>query len=302
MFAKENYRGLIFATLATLLWAGNFVVSKSLYQDYSPVHLSFWRWTFAFILLLPFSWRRLTVTKLAVARRHLGFLFIASLFGMSLQTFLVYQAAHTTSATNQTLIGISAPVFVLLGGWLIFHRVPSLQTLLGIVVSYLGIYFLISKGGSAGITPGDGLMLVAAASFSVYTLMMQKQPIALDALLVLTLMAGCAAFQCGILYLLMGSLGDVSGFHLPGKEIGALLYFAIGPSILGYLFWGKAINEIGCMKAAYCYFLLPVYGAAMAVTLLGEGISLLQVVSYLFIVAGVFMSVKGDRVHVREYA
>ena len=42
-------------TLANLLWAGNWIVSRAFHAELPPVALSFWRWMVALLCLLPLA-------------------------------------------------------------------------------------------------------------------------------------------------------------------------------------------------------------------------------------------------------
>ena len=57
----QNIKAYIFLVLCTLFWAGNFIVGKvaSLFEI-PPFSLNFYRWLIAFIILFPFTYKKIT--------------------------------------------------------------------------------------------------------------------------------------------------------------------------------------------------------------------------------------------------
>ena len=53
---QQNYIiGSSMALLATIIWAGNFIAAKIIALEISAYEVNFWRWFFASVILLPFS-------------------------------------------------------------------------------------------------------------------------------------------------------------------------------------------------------------------------------------------------------
>ncbi|MDX2495473.1 MAG: DMT family transporter, partial [Desulfuromusa sp.] len=44
--------------LPPLFWAGNSVLARGVADLIPPVAMSFWRWTIALLILLPFTWKQ----------------------------------------------------------------------------------------------------------------------------------------------------------------------------------------------------------------------------------------------------
>ena len=63
MFSKDK-KAYIFLILTTLFWSGNFIVGKaaSLFEI-PPFTLNFYRWTFAWLLLAPFTLNEILLKK-----------------------------------------------------------------------------------------------------------------------------------------------------------------------------------------------------------------------------------------------
>jgi drug/metabolite transporter (DMT)-like permease len=103
-------------TLPALLWAGNAVVGRLLRDQISPVTLNGLRWSLALLLLAPLAWRVLRHPGEVLARwRYFG---LVGFLGMGCYNALQYQALHTSSPLNVTLMVASAPTAIIQTGML----------------------------------------------------------------------------------------------------------------------------------------------------------------------------------------
>ena len=70
MFLKDK-TAYIFLILATLFWSGNFIVGKaaSLFEI-PPFTLNFYRWTFAWLILAPFTLQEVLEKKKLHIRKY----------------------------------------------------------------------------------------------------------------------------------------------------------------------------------------------------------------------------------------
>ena len=105
-------RAAFFLILATLFWAGNFVVGQAAVQSMDPLQLTFWRWTLAALPLLVLAqvvdrpdWRAVL--------RHWRVLLLLSVLGMSGYTLLLYSALQHTSALNASLVTAANPALIM---------------------------------------------------------------------------------------------------------------------------------------------------------------------------------------------
>ena len=69
-----------------------------------------------------------------------------------------------------------------------------------------------------------------------------------------------------------------------------LAYVVIFPSTLAYLFFNRGIALIGPNRAAPFLHLVPVFGSAMAILLLGEELRLFHLTGYALVLAGVVIA------------
>ena len=61
---SKNQSAFIFLILATLFWSGNFIVGKAATLfEIPPFSLNFYRWTFAWLILAPFTLKEIIQKK-----------------------------------------------------------------------------------------------------------------------------------------------------------------------------------------------------------------------------------------------
>ena len=108
---KDHILGICLAVLATMVWAGNFVISKGVNQLIGPISLAFFRWLLATLIITPIAWSSYKREKQYI-KENIKYLFWVSLSGIALFNTCIYVSGHFTSAINMALIGTtSSPIF-----------------------------------------------------------------------------------------------------------------------------------------------------------------------------------------------
>ena len=73
---NKNNLAYLLLILTTIFWSGNFIVGKaaSMYEI-PPFSLNFYRWFFAGLILLPFTYKEI-ITKKSYILNNIGFFII----------------------------------------------------------------------------------------------------------------------------------------------------------------------------------------------------------------------------------
>ena len=121
-------------SLAPLCWADNIVLARGVTEMIPPVAFAFWRWTLAFILVLPFTLRQLAQDRQEIAR-HWKMLFLLSVLGISIFNALLYTAVHTTTAINGALIQSAMPAVIVLMSLALYREKISRPQMAGVSIS-----------------------------------------------------------------------------------------------------------------------------------------------------------------------
>jgi drug/metabolite transporter (DMT)-like permease len=98
---------------------------------------------------------------------------------------------------------------------------------------------------------------------------------------------------CGALMLVPFALWEYSigaTLKFDSLTLAMLGYVLIFPSTLAYLFFNRGLALIGPNRAAPFFHLVPVFGSAMAILLLGEQLRLFHLIGYALVLAGVVIA------------
>ena len=286
-----NRQPYLLLSLASLFWAGNIVLGRYVAGHVPPLTLSCVRWIGAFFMLLPFA-RPYLARDWPVLRARLPLIIALSATGFAVNNALAYWGLQFTEALNALLLQSSGPLFVALWALVLFGVRLTWAQLAGIAISLAGVLTIILRGdlsALAGIrlNVGDIMFAGALLAFGLYSALMMRRPVMHQLSLISFTMV------LGSLLLLPLSVWEyTTGVRLKLDTTTAitLVYVVVFPSTLSYLFFNRGIALIGPNRAAPFMHLVPVFGSAMAILLLGEEPRLFHLVGYALVLAGVVIA------------
>jgi drug/metabolite transporter (DMT)-like permease len=276
-------------SLMSLFWAANIVLGRFVAGHVPPFALTFCRWAGTFLVLAPFA-RSYLMRDWPVIRKNLPLLLLLAFTGFAFNNALSYWGLQHTQALNALLIQSSGPLFVALWSLMLFGVRLSWMQAAGILVSLLGVLAIVLRGDLAAlaaiqVNAGDISFAAALFVFGLYSALMPKRP-KINPLSLISFTTGAGAVM---LIPLVGweiSGGDVLKFDT--LTISTVVFVVIFPSTMAYLFFNRGIELIGPNRAAPFFHLVPVFGSAMAILLLGEKPELFHLVGYALVLAGIF--------------
>jgi drug/metabolite transporter (DMT)-like permease len=286
-----NNQPYILLTLTSLFWAGNIVLARHVGDHVPPITLTTIRWFGVFLILLPFAWPHLK-RDWPVLRAHLPMLLLLSAIGFAYNNAISYWAMQYTQALNALLIQSSGPLFVALWSLILFGVRLTGAQLAGIAISLAGVLTIILRGdfsalASISFNKGDVMFASSLVSFGLYSALLPRRPVTHQ--LSLISFTTC----CGALMLLPFSVWEFSTgatLKFDFLTLATLGYVLIFPSTLAYMFFNRGLALIGPNRAAPFFHLVPVFGSAMAILLLGEQLRLFHLIGYALVLAGVVIA------------
>ena len=279
-------------TLAFVFFSLNIVVGRAVHADVPPVGLSFWRWTVAAVLFLPFSIARLRA-QWALVLASWRIIVLLSVLMMLLGNTLVYVGLQSSTALNGGLIPVSRPVIVLLLASMLFRGTVTPYQWVGIGVALIGVLLVITHGDPAvlqdlDVNRGDLWLVISSVGIASYQVVVARVPRELDRTALLQATMTLGAIMLLPVYLWETNADRSVDFNWP--TIGAVLYVAVFPSIIAIHLVNTAIPAIGPARAGIFNYLQPLFVAAIAIPVLGENLDWYHLVALVLVAIGVIIS------------
>jgi len=225
-------------------------------------------------VLLLLTWR--SEGGLRVPRSAWRSLIVQALCGVVLFRVLLFYGLPLTSAASAGLLTSATPALATLLAWLLLRERLSTDRALGVAFTTLGILILTVPGASSGAGShpllGNLMVLGAAGCEAVWTVLSKRSGAALSPLVATTLVTLLAL---GLFFPL--AVGEALHFNfmtLPVTAVLALLYYALGATVLAYLLWFAGVRRLGAGTAAVYTSWLPVSAVACSALVLREPLTL----------------------------
>ena len=285
-------------TCTVLTWSLNWVIGRAIVGHVSPLALTFARWVVAVAVMLPFAWPEIRASW-PVIRRHWKTIAWLGFWGTGLHNAFAYVGLQYTTATNGVILNSSIPIMIIILGWLIYRDTITRLQAIGVGVSVVGIMTIIVRGDPAvlatlSLNKGDLILLAGMVFWAAYTVFLRLKPAELPGL---AMLACCGLVGVTLLLPLflfeLFFLGGHVEFTVP--TVLAMLYVGIFPSFVGYVFWNRAVAEVGSNVAGIFVHLMPAFGALLAWIFLDERIQLYHLVGIALILAGITLTTRGRR-------
>lgn len=273
---------------AVLIWSLNNVVTKYVIEFINPVSISFYRWLIAFLVLTPFMLPKVWKSQV-IWRPHLKQFAVLAAFGMVLYQGLAYVAAQTTTATNMGIVNAFIPIFTIFVSYLILKEQPSRYAIIGSLVSFFGLIYLLTHGQFASLLSlqghiGDVLMIFAVFFYAFYGVFLKKWQLDITLWISLYIQIGFALLY-HLPFVLWLGLDPIN--H---QNVASILYVGIVPSLLAPLIWMLAIQSLGPNRTTIFINLMPIFTAIIAYVWLKEQWTIYHTIGGICILLGIVLA------------
>jgi drug/metabolite transporter (DMT)-like permease len=246
---------------------------------------AFYRLFFATLVFLP--WWVLSNkhgrAQAPAARR--AAMIAGAFFGADLALF--NSAVMATSATNATLLGVNAPIFVAFGAWVMYGERPTARFWMGFLLAFGGMVAIV--GTDVLIHPslgyGDLLAVGGALCYGVYLLYVQRSRTTMDTLTFSVWAAGTGALCLLPICILTGQ--QLGGFS--GRTWASLIALTLATQVIGHLLVAHSMGRLPATASSIVLLAQAPLTAILAWPLLGERIRTGQVIGGGLVLAGIMV-------------
>jgi drug/metabolite transporter (DMT)-like permease len=273
---------------AVLFWGVSFVGMRLVLRELSPMATMWCRLITAFAVILPF-FRSLIPDNYMKGDWKL--LLPMVLFQPCLYFLLETNALMLTTSTQAGVISASVPVFVAIGARFFFHESMRRGTIAGLALSIAGVVFLTlsqGAGGSAENPVLGNIMELGAMIFVAGNILLVKKLSGRYSPWTLTAMqitAGVIFFTPGLFQLIKT---DPAIWSV--RLVLALLFLGAFVSFGAFALYNWGISKLTASKASTFINLVPVIAIITGWMFLGEGLTPIQLLATVGVIAGVMLS------------
>ena len=294
MFSKDK-QAYLFLILTTLFWAGNFIVGKaaSLF-DIPPFTLNFYRWTFAWLILAPFTLKEIIEKKNYIIE-NIKLILILGITSITIFNSIVYYSLNFTQVISGVLMISTIPVMIIVFCWLLKIEKTNIYQILGVIFSLLGVVIIITKADlsillNLNFNKGDLWMVVAMFSWALYSALLRKKKLEISQLSLLQTIISAGLVFLLPAYMIELSLGYKANINLP--FILTLSYVVLFPGLASFILWIKGISIIGSNRSGIFLHLIPIFSTIMAIIIFKEKFMIYHLIGAILIITGIILSSK----------
>ena len=274
--------------IAVFIWSLNIAVTRYVADYISPVSISFYRWLVAFIVLTPMMLPKVWQQRQLVALHWKQFA-ILSAFGMLLYQGLAYSASHYTTATNMGIINAFIPIFTIFVSIIILKEVPNRFAIMGSLVSFLGLLYVIAQGQLQTLLHLDGhwgdlLMIIAVFFYAFYGVFLKKWQLKVPLMISLYVQIGFSLIYHLPFVLWLGI------DRLDLQNTPSVLYAGLFASLIAPWVWMLAVQRLGPNQTSIFMNLMPIFTAILAYFWLHEAWTIQHTIGGIIIITGIVMA------------
>lgn len=291
----------ILMLMVILFWAVNFSLLKIVFREMDPLVFNGFRMLVASLLLVLVCF--LSGENFRVDRKDFWKLVGLGFIGNTIFQIAFMIGLDLTTASNSSIIIALTPVIIALLSFFLKHEKIHPAAWVGIVISFVGFYLVISSQYgfirfSQKSLLGDVLIFTGNIFWALFTvfswpLLKRLSPLKLTTL---TMVYGTILY---VPFCIKGVLNtDFPALSLNAWAI--LAYSAVFSLVIPYIIWFSSVKHIGNSKTAIYDNLIPVLTILIAYFMIKERITLVQALGALVIFAGVYLTRVGYRWFVKK--
>ena len=176
----NQLKGIVLGLIATTFWASFYPVGRVLFgreaEKFDELFVSFLRFGFAFLFLLPFACSGGNLKKIRNEWKNdwKSWVGLATV-GIVGEGIMVFVATKYTTAARASLLANASPIFTVLLSYLFVREALTMRKITGMTIGLAGILLIVTSQGAdlfshtMSTLPGDLMALGSGVCWSAYT-------------------------------------------------------------------------------------------------------------------------------------
>jgi drug/metabolite transporter (DMT)-like permease len=292
--ALPVWLAFVMLVMTAVFWSGTTIVGRAAAGEIPPYSLTFWRWTIAFVIFIPFGfgpfWRQRDLYR-RYFWRMAGF----SFFGIVGFTIFFFTGMQLTTGINGSLLQAAGPVIIVLASLVILKIGLTPGEVVGTLIAIVGSMVIVLHGDMAQLAAlqfglGDICIILSMLSWAIYTIYLRWKPEGLHPFGFIFVLSALSVPMLLPFYLWELAAGET--FATTPANLGLILYSSVFASVVAYMFWNWGVAVVGANAAGFSHYLIPVFGTVLSVVLLDEKLETHHVIAMVIIFSGLYLTTR----------
>ncbi len=281
---------LVFALLS-VVWGSSFILMKEGLKAFTPYQVASLRMLSAGVILLPFAYKALKI----VPRQKLALVILSGILGNFIPAYLFCIAETQIDSSLAGILNSLTPMFTIIVGVLFFNVQTSMVKVIGMIIGFIGLSFLLAAGKDVSLhnLSFAGLVLLATLFYGInvnivgrYMQQLGSLNVASIAFAFLIIPSTCVLYFTGYFNnnfndpIVIRSLMASSLLGIVGTSLATILFYFL-------------VKRAGILFGSLVTYGIPVIAVAWGL-LDGESLSLMQVACLGIILFGVLVVNRGN--------
>lgn len=289
---KSSMKGPIYLSIAAGIWGGMYVVSKYALYTVPPMTLLFLRYFIASIILTLICFQKGESLRV----KHWSLFVQVGAIGYLLSIAAQFFGTKYSSAHLGALITTLSPLFLSLFAMILLKEKLSVKQGMAMLAAFIGVIIIVGFPGSDGksMLAGKIILLIAAISWGYYSVISRKASSIYSPLQISTIgiwIATFLSFPAVFIEWRQWNVHDLFDWPI----LVSVCYIGIISTAVAFHCWNVGLKLTPSHQAGIYFFLQPVVGSLLGWLILDEHLSLSFFIGSLFIIFGVYQSIKAEK-------
>jgi O-acetylserine/cysteine efflux transporter len=275
-----------------ILWSFNYVAGKIALRTLDPITLASFRLELAAIVMLAIYFAQRQRTPLQL-RDIWPFAYLGFFGAIVNQGFFTVGLHYTTSDHSAVIIAVG-PLIILLLARALKLEALTIGKILGMTISFAGVYLLETEQGSPAHSPflvGDIITLGGVIGFAIYTVLGKRVADQYDSVSMNT-------FNCVAAAIILLPVSIRQAMHLNWHSVAlsgwlGMAYMAIGSSVAAYTIFYWVLRYMTASRVGAISYFQPVVVILLSIAFLGERPTRNLLEGTALVLLGVFLAERG---------
>lgn len=283
-----NLVGILSLIFAMLIWGSSFIGLKSAMADLGGFTIIFFRMLIASLCFLYFVKDFL---KYDFTKKDIKYILLLALFEPCLYFIFETKALQYTSASQAGMITSLMPLITAIFAGYFLKEIITRKLIFGSFIAMIGVIWLSVQATSSDNSPnpmlGNFLELLAMFTATGYTITARYLAEKFSALFITAIQA-----FIGAIFFLPFFIFEyfTTPMNFTVQAVSWTIYLGIAVTMGGYGLYNFALTKIEASKAAMFINLIPVFTLILAYFILGEKLTLKELIASATIFIGVLIS------------